>query len=292
MPLFYRFLSELAELPFRVVDRVSAIRAAAASADALFSALPLPFGVSFRREEIGGVPALIFEPPSYSCGRTVIHFPGGGFVSQTPDVHAHFCARLCKESGLSVYLPLLPLSPEATFFARQEAGLSFVRELRRIHPVHSCVFGGDGTGASFVLSLVSEYLSSPFRPARVYAVSPHFDFSKEGNGVYALLSDDDSVPRRVDPRISPFFSLKLGELPPTLFILSGGESESTETRDFLRKTIEAGAPIHSSVFPGTTRDFVLLPLFPSASDAVSEIALFCRLDEQDGCDAEYVARPV
>lgn len=182
--------------------------------------------VQVRREALGGVPCIVFTPPT-SPGRTrIVYFHGGSYVyGSCATSHADFCARLALATTLRVVGVEYRLAPEHPWPAQLDDAIAVCRALEDA-PV---ILAGDSAGGHLAvktahrvlakaLVLLSPWVDLEMRGAS-FAENEPFDW-----GTRAVLSRHAAAAAGA----ASLSSLALGrdslvDLPPTL--VSVGEAE-------------------------------------------------------------------
>lgn len=250
-----------------------------------------------HREEIGGVPTLVLEPPAaLREDRVVLYLHGGGFMYGSERSHGEICAKIALRAGARVVLPLYRLCPEHRFPAALDDVLAVYEGLVAggADPVR-LVVAGDSAGGNLTLVLLA-LLRDAGRPlpAAGVGISPWVDLEARGgsmlrNEPYDWASPwmadrwareylSDASPR--DPRASPIHA-ELAGLPPLCILIGGAELLHDQVVEFAEKARGAGVDVTLHVTEGMTHNWLALP-FEAADVAFEQIAGFARRHTPEG----------
>jgi len=213
-----------------------------------------------RSERVPGTAARVGQGE-----RQILWFHGGGYVFGAPESHAVAAADLAERTEATVWLPDLPLAPEAPWPAQIEAARAALDAM----PSPPLVVG-DSAGGHLALRLA---LERPGRVAALALISPNTDRTgaSETRGAETDATNDgatDATLARLafgdrdgaDPELSPWRD-DLASLPPTLLLAASAEVLLDDALILARAAARAGAPVTLRIWPGL---FHLWPLWPDA----------------------------
>ncbi|KAJ8134031.1 hypothetical protein OY671_012755, partial [Metschnikowia pulcherrima] len=95
-----------------------------------------PEGVSYKSDEVGGVPGIWAFPQDADSARVILYTHGGGFAVGSADSHRKLAGHLASASGVTAFIPDYRRSPEFPFPAQIEDGIAAYLGLieRGFHP--------------------------------------------------------------------------------------------------------------------------------------------------------------
>lgn len=150
----------------------------------------------------------------------LIHFHGGGFVSQTSKSHENYLRNFSKELGVPILSVDYSLAPEAPYpRALEECFYAYCWALKNCHLLGSTAervcLAGDSAGGNLCITVSMKALSSGIRaPDGIMAAYP------------AVLLTTDVSPSRLLTLIDPL--LPLGVLTKCISAYAGAESQTLQ----------------------------------------------------------------
>ncbi len=222
--------------------------------------------------------------------RTVLYFPGGGFVLRTATQHRAFVARICREAHARSLIVHYRLAPEVPFPGGLEDCLAAYHDLlaQGVKP-ENITIAGDSAGGGLVLStlLALRDEGTPM-PANAIVLSPLADVTNSGDSRVINKYRDPVLPAR---RISDLQNLYIGDAPPEDRFASPvfadfdglppilGQVGSTEILldDTLRsaqRAGDAGVPFYLEVWRDMPHVHSFFEILPEAQIAVERMAEF------------------
>nr|WP_255552467.1 alpha/beta hydrolase [Maritimibacter dapengensis] len=228
--------------------------------------------------------------------RLIFYVHGGGFIAGAPETHAALLARLAWLTGVEVFAPRYRLAPEHPF----PAGIEDIRAawealLQRGYSPDRIVLAGDSAGGNIALALLAELCSRGQRPAGLFALSPHTDFTFQSPSIRENEHRDTMLPanRRKDVArwylssgdvsdcaASPIFATFLNP-PPVLLQYSQTEILRDDASRLAAILRDAGGNVEEQVWPDAPHVFQIFDGWvPEARDALEGVADFVarRLD--------------
>ena len=230
--------------------------------------------------------------------RTLLYFPGGGFVMRTAAMHRVMVARICRAARCKSLVVHYRLAPETPFPGGLEDCLAAYHDLleQGVSP-EEIVIAGDSAGGGLVLStlLALRDQGSPM-PASAVVLSPLADLTYSGESRQFNRRRDPVLPNH---RASHMHELYMGEalpedryLSPVLADFEGlppilGQVGSTEILldDTVRAALQAekaGVPFYLEIWREMPHDFPLMGMLPESEVAIARIGKFINegtLDE-------------
>lgn len=235
--------------------------------------------------------------------RTILYFPGGGFVLRTAMQHRAFVARICREAGAKALLVHYRLAPEVPFPGGLEDCLAAYHDLlaQGVNP-ENITIAGDSAGGGLVLStlLALRDEGSPM-PANAIVLSPLADLTNSGDSRIINKYRDPVVPARrllelqrmyigdaspVDRFLSPVFA-DFDGLPPILGQVGSTEILLDDSRRSAQRASAAGVPFHLEIWRDMPHVFSFFSILPEATIAIERMSQFIRNSELEALPAAY-----
>lgn len=228
------------------------------------TALPIDAGIEFREEELGGVPALWFQPADTVDGRVILYFHGGGYMFGSPRNTGHVTARLARAARSCAFSLDYRLSWQAPFPAPVDDALAAYRSLlARGYEPSSIALAGDSAGGGLVIAtLVALRDAGDPLPAAGFASSALTDCTVSGE---SALKVDDPIATRAglcmladnylagadpaSPLASPLFA-DLRGLPPLLLQVGSREALLDDSTRLAERARAAGVDVTLEVLAG------------------------------------------
>jgi acetyl esterase/lipase len=251
-------------------------------------AMPVPRGTTVAGRSIGGVPAEVVTADGAGTGRTVVHFPGGGYCVGSARLARTWAAHLSARAACRVVLPEYRLAPAYPY----PAALDDARDLMKtvfseVFP-GSVVVSGDSAGGGLALAVALAMRDGgEALPAGCILISPWLDLGREALPELArrdvLLSPawlracataytDPS--NWASPSVSPLLAAH-GGLPPLLIQAGSDELLVPDAERLAASASAAGVDVSYTCWPGMWHDFELQPgLVAAADDALAQAAWF------------------
>ncbi len=248
------------------------------------------YGVTVTRTELGGVPALVFDPVRPRGDRRknlLLNFHGGGFIVDSGSMTEN--VRLAALSGTKVVSVLYRLAPENPFPAAVDDALAAYRAaLVKYRPRDVAIYGtsaGAILTAELLMRLKEEHLPMP---AAAGAFSLTADMSRTGDSegyLPSLLGTGDinqvlapyagSTPR-TNPLLSPLFG-DLRGLPPVLVLTSTRDQLLSQSAIYHRALLRSAVDADLIVFEGLPHAFWTALDIPETSEAFEAMTQFFDL---------------
>ncbi len=230
--------------------------------------------------------------PESSDRRTLLYFPGGGFMLPASPQVTQLILRINREAGTRGLLVHYRLAPEHPFPAGLDDCIAAYRHLLDLgtDPA-SIVLAGDSAGGGLVLSTLLALRDAQVPgPAGAAVISPFTDFTFAGESRTAndwrdpMLSNEGVLQMNElylrgtspeDPLASPVYGDYRG-LPPILAHVGSTEILLDDTRRVARRAREHAVDFDVEVWNEMPHVWHLWTFLPEARQAVTRIAGFIR----------------
>jgi acetyl esterase/lipase len=235
--------------------------------------------------------------------RTILYFPGGGFVMRTRTQHKSFVAKICRAAKTKALVVHYRLAPEVPFPGGLEDCLAAYHDLLKqgIDPGDITV-AGDSAGGGLVLStlLALRDEGSPM-PANAIILSPLADMTYSGESRHFNKRRDPMLPTHrasqmhqvyvgealpEDRYISPVFA-DFDGLPPMLGMVGSTEILLDDTVRAGAQAKKAGVPFFLEIWEEMPHVFPMFGVLPEAEVALERIATFINSSELDELPPQY-----
>ena len=235
--------------------------------------------------------------------RTILYFPGGGFVVRTATQHKAFVAKICREANARALLVHYRLAPEVPFPGGLEDCLAAYHDLLRQGVAADAItLAGDSAGGGLVLStlLALRDEGTPL-PANAVLLSPLADLTyNRGSRVFNKWRDPmlpthrtskmqelyigDALPhdRFVSPVMADFDGLPpiLGQVGSTEILLDDSVRAAQQAR-------KAEVPFFLEIWKEMPHVFSMFSVLPESEVALQRIAEFIHRGKLDELPARY-----
>lgn len=218
--------------------------------------------------------------------RVIFYLHGGGFIFETPGLHAGLLARFCRDAGARGLMLNYRLAPEFPYPAATDDCLAVYRHLLDTgYAAANIVIAGDSAGGNLTLVTLLRIREAGLPlPAGAIALSPLTDATGASDSFVRNLNHDPvftantyqlvmsnyltEVARRNEPWASPLFG-DLSGLPPIHLVVGSSEMLLDDSVRFAIKCPSATLDIWHDmphVFPA-------LGFLPEAQQAMARLAL-------------------
>ncbi len=224
-------------------------------------------------------------------GRTILHIPGGAFVFPASNGHRSLLGRLAQQTRSRALLVHYRLLPDYPFPAGLEDAIAAYKYLLEsgISP-GDIVLSGDSAGGCLALALLLALRDEgqPL-PAACALFSPLTDLSFSTAARITNQWRDPMTPRRMrkmeayplyveasrvkDPLVSPIFGSFEG-LPPTIALVSSGETLLDDTLIVARKARSQGVDFEVEVWEGLPHAWPIFAFIPEGRTATEHVSAF------------------
>jgi len=235
--------------------------------------------------------------------KTLLYFPGGGFVMRTRTQHKGFAARICRAAHTRALVVHYRLAPEVPFPGGLEDCLAAYHDLLRqgIEPA-DITLAGDSAGGGLVLStlLALRDEGTPL-PASAIVLSPLADMTYSGESRRFNKRRDPMLPTHrasqmhqvyigealpEDRFVSPVFA-DFDGLPPILGQVGSTEILLDDTVRAAAQAKRAGIPFYLEIWEEMPHVFPMFTMLPESQVAMERIARFIATGELDELPAKY-----
>lgn len=235
--------------------------------------------------------------------KTILYFPGGGFVMRTGVQHKSFVARICRAAKTKALLVHYRLAPETPFPGGLEDCLAAYHDLLdQGQDPDNITLAGDSAGGGLVLSalLALRDEGSPL-PGNAIVLSPLADLTYSGESRKYNERKDPMLPTHrasemhelylgdalpQDRFISPIFA-DFDGLPPILGQVGSTEILLDDTVRAADRAAEAGVPFFLEVWDEMPHVFQIFSVLPESNIAIDRIAEFIHAGELDELPVKY-----
>lgn len=236
-------------------------------------------------------------------GKTILYFPGGGFVMRTAAQHKAFVAKICRVANTKALLVHYRLAPEVPFPGGLEDCLAAYHDLLQqgVKPADITV-AGDSAGGGLVLStlLALRDEGTPL-PANAIVLSPLADLTYSGGSREFNKHRDPMLPTH---RVSQMHQVYIGEalpedrfvspvfadfdgFPPILGQVGSTEILLDDTVRAAAQAKKAGVPFFLEIWEEMPHVFPISGMLPESEVALERMAQFINNSELDELPSEY-----
>jgi len=240
-------------------------------------------GLSVSRSEFDGMITWSLQPPSAS-GNYVVALHGGGFTVQPTIIHWLDYARLARDTGAVVVVPIYPLAPHGTASTVVPLIGNLISSLISRHGSKAVSVYGDSAGGTLALSAVRVLIQrGGLTPARMVLVAPGLDLTMTNPAIQQINDPILSVKitKRTgvmwadtldvtDPLVSPLYGSFEG-FPPTAIYSGSLDLLSADVLRLQQKTLAEGAPFTYVLRTGLFHVWTIGPVLPEASEVRPQI---------------------
>lgn len=218
----------------------------------------------------------------------VIYFHGGAYTSPITRIHWRFLARMVEATGLTVTVPLYPLTPEHTCAETLAFALSVYRVELEAGSGPPVALMGDSAGGGLALSLAMQVRDAGLpRPGGLVLISPWLDVATDDPTQERIEPSDVMLMRPgvralgrwyagewalSDERVSPLFGTLRG-LPPIELLCGSHDILVADARRLAARARSEGIPLAYHEEPDLMHVYPLLGL-PESRRAEARIACF------------------
>ncbi|WP_091062082.1 alpha/beta hydrolase fold domain-containing protein [Klenkia brasiliensis] len=232
-------------------------------------------GVRVTVDHASGWPVYVVAPEGPASGQHALYAHGGAWAFEISPFHWRLVAHLVRHSGVTVTVPIYPLTPVGTAGVVVPAVADLLAGLVEQHGAERVTAMGDSAGGQIALSaalLLRDRGTPPLR--RTVLISPALDLSLANPEIDRVEPTDPWLARpgtRVaidlwrdglaldDPLVSPLAGDLAGLGPLTVF---GGSLDIThpDVRLLVERARAAGVDVDDQDGPGMVHVWPLLPI--------------------------------
>jgi len=234
-----------------------------------------PEGVSYKSDDMGGVPGIWAFPRDANLSRVILYTHGGGFAVGSADSHRKLAGHLAKALGVSAFILDYRRSPEFPFPAQLEDAVAAYRGLLGKGVIAEHITNaGDSAGGNLAISTVLKLRDLGEQlPGSVIAFSPWLDMALRGETLEANAATDALVGRPIlegmismflgggtsplDPLANPLENNFQG-FPPLYVNAGGAETLLSDAKSLCDKARNEGVAVTLSVVPAMQHVFPAL----------------------------------
>ena len=215
--------------------------------------------------------------PGARAGR-VIYLHGGAYTSPITRIHWRFIARLVSATGLTVTVPLYPLTPEHACAQASAFVMAVYRACAEADPEAPIVLMGDSAGGGLALSLAMQVREAGPAglpgPAGLVLIAPWLDVTTSDPSQARIEPRDVMLMRPgvrtlgrwyagawdpTDERVSPLFGTLRG-LPPIALVCGTHDILVADARRLAARARAEEVPLAYHEEPGLMHVYPLLGL--------------------------------
>jgi acetyl esterase/lipase len=239
--------------------------AARAPFDGVMERVPVPAGVTFERDTVGGISGWWARLARPRTGAAILHAHGGWFNLGTASAYRNFVGHIAASAGADAFVPDYRLAPEHPFPAAVEDVAACYHGLVDMG-INKIALTGDSAGGNLALVLLSIDKS----PVGAVAISPVTDLTLTGES-FATRAEADpyftksqvaglvaSYLGRTDPK-NPLASPLYGDLtglPAIRVHVGDDEVLLDDSRRYVERAARAGVDAELDVWMGMPHGFV------------------------------------
>ena len=232
--------------------------------------------------------------------KTILYFPGGGFIMRTAVQHKGFVAKICRAANARALIVHYRLAPEVPFPGGLEDCLAAYHDLleQGVEPGNITI-AGDSAGGGLVLStlLALRDEGTPM-PKNAIILSPLADLTYSGKSRVTNKFRDPMLPTHrasemhelyigdASPR-DRFLSADFHDLPPILGQVGSTEILLDDTVRSAERAAEAGVPFFLEIWNEMPHVFPIFGVLPEAQVAIDRMADFIENSELDPLPERY-----
>jgi len=260
--------------------------------DAIMEQVPVPAGVTFEADTVGGISGLWAKPPRSRKGAAILHVHGGWFNLGTAHAYRNFVGHIASSAGVDAFVPDYRLAPEHRFPAAVADVEACYRGLIDKGRTKIAVVG-DSAGGNLGLVLLSIACAQLHKGDRVLvgavAMSPVTDLALTSES-YETRAEAD--PFFTKPQVAGLVASYLGEtdpknplasplygdlsgLPPIRVHVGDDEVLLDDSRRYVERAVAARVDAALDVWMGMPHGFVAdVGMFSAAREALSAVGAF------------------
>lgn len=212
--------------------------------------------------DANGVTVRVYEPDA-GVGPCLVYYHGGGFTIGRAREYDGLCSRLARATGWKIASVDYRLAPESRFPAAVEDSVKAYRWVRDHAELlghdGTLLTGGDSAGGNLAAVVSQELLNAgealPELQVLIFPATDdakHYesaDLFREGFFLTTATREwfsDTYVgdADRSDPRVSPIYFDRHGEMPETYIVTAGFDPLRDQGRAYARALRDAGATVH------------------------------------------------
>jgi monoterpene epsilon-lactone hydrolase len=235
--------------------------------------------------------------------KTILYFPGGGFIMRTPTQHKALLARICRAANARGLLVHYSLAPEIPFPGGLENCLAAYHDLLKSGcQAENITIAGDSAGGGLVLStlLALRDEGSP-PPGNAIVLSPLTDLTYSGGSRKFNKCKDPMLPTH---RASQMHELYLGDavaedrfispvfadfdgFPPILGLVGSTEILLDDTVRAAAQAKQSGTDFYLEIWEQMPHVFPIFGILPESKVAIERMGEFINTGKLDPIPAKY-----
>lgn len=236
-------------------------------------------------KKVYGMDCYIYPSSSHS-DKQIIYLHGGAYIEQPLIFHWRFLAKLHRQTGAKIIVPIYPKAPNYTYEDSFKKVLPIYQKIIQASDPSTVYLMGDSAGGGFALALAQLLLEKNLpQPQHIILLSPWLDITLENPEINAKLEKIDPMigirgakefgklyagdTDRRNYLLSPIYGNVKGLADMTLFI-GTRELILPDARKFKAMAKEQDVDIHYYEYPGMNHVFPVYPI-PEAKQALKKI---------------------
>lgn len=257
----------------------------------------LPNSITIGQEEVNGVACKVFHNNGSQSDKVIIYFHGGGFCLGIYNPNTEFVAKIAKQTGNSVYMPIYRLAPEHPYPAALEDAVAVINGLMaRGHRIEQTMVIGDSSGCALALSALHALnQSGKHTPKALAFMTPVFDFVGKGESFITRAGKDPfklidplgiaklyyQSNNAASPFISPLYS-DFERLPPVLIHAADYDVFLSDSIRFKESAEAIGRVVELKVWKKMWHVFHMQAgVVPESNKALDELCSYIKFHMSD-----------
>jgi epsilon-lactone hydrolase len=258
-------------------------------------------GLKISVQKVGGIEGHTLGELNKPDQAVVLWLHGGAFALPAASMHFSAAGRLCKDLGVSGFMPDYRLAPQHPFPAGlDDCEKAYKGLLKMGYSPEKIVLVGDSAGGNLIFGLLQRIRRDNLgMPACAIPISPVTELGRASipPSLYMLRRRDPLLPLSAmpnlatiyfndregsDPELSPLYMDCKG-LPPLFFLASSHEILMDDAVHLAERCEEAGVETVCHVWPRLPHAFPIFErFFPEASMAIDEMVEFAQRHLPEG----------
>ena len=245
-------------------------------------------GCEVRRDTIGGVPVVFFQPKRAEAQHVLLYFHGGGYSDGPFLLQGVMLAELAKRTGSLACMVDYRLAPEQPFPAGLNDCMTVYKNLAHERGGQAIDLIGDSAGGGMCMAVTQEAAHLGVdRPRRLLLISPWLLLGSSNPMMDSLDAYDPMLKASgsrqsglsyagetsvEDPLVSPYYA-DLEDFPPMLLLIGTHDILYADAAEFIARAKGEGRPLHAVVAEEMVHVWpIFYGFFPEAERAIGQIA--------------------
>jgi monoterpene epsilon-lactone hydrolase len=262
--------------------------------DDVMERVPVPAGVTFEADTVGGIAGWWAIPARSQADAAIIHAHGGWFNFGSAGAYRNLVGHIASSAGARAFIPDYRLAPEHLFPAAVTDVEACYRGLID-NGINKIAVTGDSAGGNLALVLLSVACAhahnGDIAPVGAVAISPVTDLALTGESYETRAEADPYFTKaqaaglvasylgRADPKnpqASPLYG-DLSGLPPLRIHVGDDEVLLDDSRRYVERAVAAGVDAGLDVWMGMPHGFVTgIDQFDAARQSLNAVGAFLK----------------